>query len=102
MAIRPAQLGEETSETRLVFPRNALDQMLADAARARGVGPERAGGATGGTLTFDAGRDPDIAGRIERTLDSMQARLDEIKREVDAYRFPTRDDGPEWPRPRAA
>ncbi|MGQ0629373.1 MAG: hypothetical protein ACT4PL_14905 [Phycisphaerales bacterium] len=65
-SIRP--VATET-EQRLIFPRQALDQ----AARNRP-----------GKLVHE----------IERTLDFMQSRLDDLKTEVRNYRFPAAPKGP--------
>ncbi len=65
---------------RLIFPRHALD--LARRRAVETVRPSTKG---------------DVVQRIERLLDDMQDKVDQLKDDVDNYKFPTvggDDDGP--------
>lgn len=65
---------DRTSEPRLVFPRQAVDAMMACKRAAR---PPCA-----------------LTSEIERTLETMQQKLDSLKEDVQNYRFPTLDGPP--------
>ena len=65
---------DPTPEPRLVFPRQAVDAMMAC---------KRA-----------AHQPCALTTEIERTLETMQQKLDELKEDVQNYRFPTLDGPP--------
>ena len=65
---------DRTCEPRLVFPRQAVDAMMAAKRSTR--------------------QPCALTTEIERTLDTMQQKLDSLKDDVQNYRFPTFDGPP--------